>query len=46
MKNKRHHQIPSEALDILLALRVKDVNLDREEQEEVTLLRISFIRVC
>ncbi|XP_046464634.1 nucleolar complex protein 3 homolog [Daphnia pulex] len=36
IKNKRHHQIPPDCLDILIALRIKDVNLDREREEEIS----------
>ncbi len=36
IKNKRHHQIPPDCLDILIALRIKDVNLDREKEEEIS----------
>lgn len=35
IKNKRNHQIPPDCLDILLALRIKDVNLDKEREEEI-----------
>ncbi|XP_057370340.1 nucleolar complex protein 3 homolog [Daphnia carinata] len=35
IKNKRHHQIPPDCLDILIALRIKDVNLDKEREEEI-----------
>lgn len=35
VKNKRHHQIPPDCLDILIALRIKDVNLDKEREEEI-----------
>ena len=35
IKNKRNYQIPPESLDILLALRIKDVNLDKEREEEI-----------
>ena len=35
IKNKRQYQIPPDALDILIALRIKDVNLDREKEEEI-----------
>jgi len=35
IKNKRHHQISPDCLDILLALRIKDVNLDQEREEEI-----------
>ena len=36
IKNKRHNHIPPDALDILIALRIKDVNLDREQEEEIS----------
>lgn len=35
IKNKRHHQIPPDTLDMLITLRIKDVNLDREREEEI-----------
>ena len=36
IKNKRHHQIPPSCLEILLALRIKDVNLDKEKEEVIS----------
>ena len=36
IKYKRHHQIPPECLEMLLALRIKDVNLDKEREEEIS----------
>lgn len=36
VKTKRQHQIPPDCLDILIALRIKDVNLDREKEEEIS----------
>jgi nucleolar complex protein 3 len=36
IKNKRHHQIPPDCLDILITLRIKDINLDREKEEEIS----------
>lgn len=36
VKNKRNHQIPPDCLDILMALRIKDINLDKEREEEIS----------
>lgn len=35
IKTKRHYQIPPDCLDMLITLRIKDVNLDREKEEEI-----------
>jgi nucleolar complex protein 3 len=36
VKNKRNHQIPPDCLDILITLRIKDINLDKEKEEEIS----------
>lgn len=36
LKNKRNHQIHPDCLEIFMTLRIKDINLDKEREEEIS----------